>query len=257
MIFKKLTKNIFLLFSAFFFISLFGCSSADKSSINTDDPDRAFRIAKKNYDEKDYLQAIEDFSFIKVKFSGTSVSDKAQYYLGMSYYNREEFILAAYEFEYLIKNFATSSFAVDGRYMLAMSYYGLSPEYSLDQTYTKFAINEFKNFLELYPENPKSAIAESKIKELKNKLAYKELKAAELYIRMDSYKSALVYYENILQDYFDTDYADDALYGKINTLIKKKRYADARKEIERFESRFPKSPFMKNVQNIKNKIPTE
>ena len=50
-----------------------------------------------NYNNKDYVDAIEDFSLMKVKFSGTSISDKVQYYLAMSYLKQEEYILAAYE----------------------------------------------------------------------------------------------------------------------------------------------------------------
>ncbi|MCE1164555.1 MAG: outer membrane protein assembly factor BamD [Bacteroidetes bacterium] len=230
------------------------CGSSDRSNINTDDPEKAYNIAMESYNKKDYLQAIDDFSVIKVKFSGTSISDKAQYYFGMSYLKREEFVLAAYEFEYLLKNYATSSFAIDGRFQLAMCYFGLSPRYSLDQTYTYQAISEFKNFLELYPTDKNAPDAEAKIKELRNKLAFKELKSAELYMKMDDYKAATVYYEHVLDEYFDTDYADDALYGKIITLKTRKKYEEAKKEIERFETRFPKSDLLPKVQNIKKSL---
>lgn len=230
------------------------CSGTDRTNINTDDPEKAFQIAYDSYVKKDYLQAIDDFNVIKVKFSGTNISDKSQYYLGMSYLKREEYILAAYEFEYLLKNYATSSFAVDGRFQLAMCYFGLSPRFSLDQTYTYQAISEFKNFLELYPTDKNAPECETRIKELRNKLAFKDLKAAELYYKMDDYKSSIVYYDHILSEYFDTDYADDALYGKIVSLMTKKKYDDAKKEIERFESRFPKSDLLQKVERIKKSI---
>lgn len=230
------------------------CSGSDRSNINTDDPEKAFQIAFDSYQKKDYLQAIDDFTVIKVKFSGSNISDKSQYYLGMSYLNREEYVLAAYEFEYLLKNYATSSLAVDGRFQLAMCYFGLSPRYSLDQTYTYQAISEFKNFLELYPTDKNAPECEAKIRELRNKLAYKELKAAELYYKMDDYKASIVYYDHVLSEFFDTDYADDALYGKIVSLMTKKKYEEAKKEVERFESRFPKSDLFSKVQSIKKSL---
>ena len=205
-----------------------GCSGAGKSSIITDDPDKAFEQAKANYDKKNYVDAIEDFSYIKVKFSGTNISDKAQYFLGMSYIKQKEYILAAYEFEYLLKNYATSKYAVDGRFQLAMCYFGLSPKYALDQMYTHQAITEFKNFLELYPTDVNAPEAEAKIKELRNKLALKELKSAEIYSTMDNYKAASLYYDNVVNEYFDTDYADDALYGKIRMLIIRKKRLGSR-----------------------------
>jgi outer membrane protein assembly factor BamD len=143
--------KIHILFVLILFIAIQSCSSSDGSDIKTNDPEKAFLLAKRNYDNKDYLDAIADFSLIKIKFSGTKIIDKAQYYLAMCYYKREEYILAAYEFEYLIKNYPTSDYIIKARYNAAMCYYYMSPAYDLDQTYTKYAILEFQNFLELFP----------------------------------------------------------------------------------------------------------
>ena len=248
-------KYYLFLTAALLAIFFFGCSRSGSSDLsNIDDPEKAFALAMKNYDNKDYVDAIEDFSLMKVKFSGTSISDKVQYYLGMSYLKQEEYILAAYEFEYLLKNYTTSSLAIDGRYRLALCYYGMSPKYALDQTYTYQAITELKNFLELYPTDKNAPEAEKKIRELRNKLAYKELKSAELYATMEDYKAATIYYENVVSEYFDTDWADDALFGKIQTLVTRKKTTEAKAEIERFETRFPKSDLMSKVKTIKNKI---
>jgi outer membrane protein assembly factor BamD len=250
--------KVYLLLSVVLFAFVMaGCSGSGKSDINTEDPEKAFDIAKANYDKKDYVQAIEDFSLIKVKFSGTSISDKAQYFLGMSYLKQEEYILAAYEFEYLLKNYGTGNYATDGRFQLAMCYFGMSPKWPLDQTYTHQAITEFKNFLELFPTDKNAPEAEAKIKELRNKLALKELKAAELYSTMGDNKAATIYYESIVNDYFDTDYADDALYGKIKTLIARKKYDLAKKDIERFETKFAGSNLLVKVNSLKNTLPLQ
>ena len=235
---------------------LYSCgSSSNNGNINSDDPETAYFAAKSNYDQEDYIDAIDDFNLIKLKFSGTSVIDKSIYYLGMSYYKREEYILAIYEFEILIKNYPTSKFSENGRYRLALSYYKLSPPYSLDQTYTRYAINEFQTFLDLYPNSKHATTVDKRIAEMKDKLAYKILKSAQLYYTMDSYKSSLVYYNEILNDYFDSKYADDALYGKIQVLIIKKMYDEARKDINRFEDVFFASEYINKVRSLKSKIP--
>jgi len=249
-------KSLLLIFVLTFSTSVFySCGSSKGSDITTDDPERAYLLAKSRYDKKDYLDAIDDFNLIKLKFSGSSVIDKAIFYLGMSYYKREEYILAVYEFETLIKSYPTSSLIEDARYNLALCYFRLSPAYNLDQTYTRYAINEFQNFVELYPRSKYANEAETRIKELKNKLSLKAYKSAELYFNLSNYKSALVYFDNVLDEYFDTDYADDALYGKIQTLIIKKQYDNAKKEIERFESRFPSSEYLSRVKSLKSNIP--
>ena len=253
---KSFLKSFFLILILAFSSSVFySCGSSKGSDITTDDPERAFLLAKSRYDKKDYLDAIDDFNLIKLKFSGSSVIDKAIFYLGMSYYKREEYILAVYEFETLIKSYPTSSLIEDARYYLSMCYYRLSPAYNLDQIYTKYAINEFQNFLELYPKSKYANEGESRIIELKNKLSLKAYKSAELYFNLGNYKSALVYFDNVLDEYFDTEYADDALYGKIQALMIKKQYDKARKEVERFENRFPLSEYLTRVKALKSQIP--
>lgn len=236
-------------------VSFFACTSAGDTNINTEDPQAAFNIAMRAYNSRDYLQAITDFSFIKVRFSGSQVVDQAQYYLAMSHFNRKEYILSAYEFETLIRNYPTSDFAIQARYNMAMSYYNLSPEYYLDQTYTFIAISEFQNFIELYPNDEKVADARNKIRELRNKLSLKHLRSAELYLKMEDRRAALIYYDYILKDYFETEYADDALLGKIRILVERRRFEEAKEEIKRFEEMFSTSPFLGTVRSIKNTIP--
>ena len=231
-----------------------GCSSANKSNIDTDDPDKAYEIAMQSYNKKDYTQAVEDFSLIKLKFSGSKNIDKAQFYLGMSYYYRKEYILAANEFENLLKNYTSSEFQVEGRYMLAMSYYSLSPEYYLDQTYTNYALIEFQNFLIIYPKDKKVSEVEAKIKELRNKLALKEYSAGLLYVKMDRYKAAQVYFEKVQTEYYDTDYADDASFNKIKVLIMRKKTEEAKKEIASFESKYKSSLYYSQVENLKKSL---
>ena len=258
-IIKSPLKNISYTLLLLIFVSssliFSACSSSVKDDLDkTEDPDAAFNIAYSHYQKKDYLQAVEDFSVIKLRFSGSKIIDKAVYYLGLTYQARKENLLAAYEFEQLLKNYPGSEYAVQARYQLGMSYYNESPEYYLDQTYTQYAINEFKNFIDLYPNDPLAADAAAKIIQLKNKLALKLMKDAEQYAILDNYRAATIYYDLILDQYFDTEYADDALYSKINTLIIRKKYPEAQAEIKRFEQLFKGSELLRKVEELKNKI---
>ncbi len=252
---KHISYSLLLLIfvsSSFIFSA---CSSSVKDDLNkTEDPEVAFNTAYGHYTKGEYLQAVEDFSVIKLRFSGSKIIDKAVYYLGLTYMKRKENLLAAYEFEQMLKNYPGSEFAVQARYQLGMSYFNESPEYNLDQTYTQYAINEFKNFIELYPNDPLAADAAHKIIELKNKLALKLMKDAEQYTILDDYRAATVYYDIILDMYFDTDYADDALYSKINALIKRQKISEAQTEIKRFEQLFKSSDLLRKVEELKNKI---
>lgn len=248
----KIRYVIDFVFFLFIIIIIQSCVSSDKSDILPDDtPETAIQKAMKNYEQKKYLTAIDDFSLIKLKFSGSKIVDKAQFFLGMCHYHRGEYIIAAYEFENLIKNYSTSQYTKEARYYRALSFYKLSPDYSLDQTYTQMAIREFQNFMELYPSDSLAKDAQAKIKELRNKLALKDYKAAQLYVTLDNYKAADIYFDHIVEEYYDTDWADDALYSKIKLSISRNKVEQAIKDIEKFEKSFPDSPYLKEIQELK------
>ena len=253
---KLIFKSVIITFLIVTITGIFSaCTSANGPNINSDDPETAFSVAMKSFNSKDYLQAITDFSYIKVRFSGSAIVDEAQYYLAMSHFKRDDFILAAFEFETLIKSYPTSELVNQARFNMALSYFNLSPEYYLDQTYTQIAIDEFQNYIELYSDDPKVAEAKDKINQLRNKIALKYFKNAELYISLNEQNAALIYYDYVLKDYFDSQYADDALLGKITVLVNKKKYDLAREEIKRFEELFSSSSLLGSVHSLKNKIP--
>jgi outer membrane protein assembly factor BamD len=259
--FKRSAEKDFLLklLILLLFISIAGifisCSSSEQTELTTDNPETAFSIAKSKYNKGDYLDAIDDLSLIKLKFSGSSIIDQAIYYLGMSYYRRSEYLLAAYEFDYLLRNYPTSELTESALYQLGLSYTGLSPQYDLDQTYTRLAISEFQNYLEFFPSGKHTSEAERRINELRNKLALKAFSTAEIYYKLDNYRASIIYYDEVLNDFFDTQYADDALHGKIVALITRKQFAEARSEIERFEEKFPNSPLRSRVSALRSQIP--
>ena len=235
-------------------VFIYSCSSSEGSDIKTDDPEQAFRIAKRKFDDKDYLEAIDDFSLIKIKFPGTSVSDKAQFYLADSYYHRDEYILAAYEFESMLKNYPLSPLLPETRYKLGLCYYNLSPKYSLDQEFTRYAIEELELYIELYPEDKNVRNAEKKLNELKDKLAYKYYRTGILYMKMDDYKAASLYFRSVYEEFVDSDWADDAMIGEADALINAKKNDEAKRVLERFYKLFPKSTLKSKADNLMRSI---
>lgn len=230
-----------------------GCSSSG-SDISSDDPLKAFEKAKRKFDKKDYVEAIEDFSLMKIRFQGTEVSDKVQFYLAYSYYNQKEYLLSAYEFDNFLRYHPLSALYPEAKYMLGCCYYQLSPKYSLDQEYTKEAINELLTYIEKYPEDKNVPDAEKKVKELRNKLAYRDFYTAENYMKTDNYKAASLYYQNVYENYIDSDWADDAMVGQAEAFLNGKKYDEAKKVLEKFYKLFPKSELKTKADRLNSRI---
>ncbi len=250
---KKIKLSAIVLLALFTMQFIIGCGSS-KTDINTDDPQKAYDIAKRKYDKKDYVDAIEDLSFIKIRFPGTDVSDKVQFYLANSYFYPKEYILAAYEFESFLKNYPMSPLFPEGKYMLGNTYYELSPKYSLDQQFTKEALNQYLSYIESYPADKNVPDAEKKIKEMRNKLAFKDYWTAELYMKNDYYKAASLYYQAVYDEYIDSDWADDAMVGQADAYINGRKYEDAKKVLDKFYKLFPNSTLKSKADKLSGRI---
>lgn len=243
-------KNIFALI--FVTLFLFACSSTlDTTNMA---PEERLAYAIKLYQEEDSEEAVKEFESTILQYPGSSIIDDAQYYLAMTRFQREEFILAAYQFSKLIKGMPSSEFLADAQYMLAECYYQLSPDFTLDQQYTKKAIEEYQVFIDFFPLNPKVADAETKITELNDKLARKEFDAARIYERMEYYTAAFKYYDSVMEIYHDTQYAPLALYKKINLLVERERESEALTEAQKFIQKYPQDENFGAVEKIKNSL---
>ena len=130
-------------------ILVWNCSSSiDTTTLSAEEH---LAYAKKLMTDEDYEEAVMEFKSILLQYAGSTVNDDAQYFLGFTYYKREQYLLSAYEFSKLIRDIPASEFVQDAQFMLAESYYQLSPDYQLEQSYSKKAIEEFQAFIEFFP----------------------------------------------------------------------------------------------------------
>jgi outer membrane protein assembly factor BamD len=172
----------------------------------------------------------------------------------MTYYKRKQFLLGAYEFSKLIKNIPASPFVPDAQFMLAESYYNLSPAFSLDQAYTKKAIEEYQAFIDFFPANPKAEEADRKIKEMNEKLAQKEYQSGLIYERMGYEAAAIKYYGTVVDTYHDTKFAPMALYNKIILEVKKSMTGESLADISVFLSRYTADQKAAEIKNIETTL---
>jgi len=237
-------RVLFLILAASF--ALWNCSSyLDTTALTAEEH---LEYAKRLMMDEDYEEAVREFQSISLQYAGSSVNDDAQYFLALTYFKREQYLLAAYEFSKLIRDIPTSEFVQDSQFMLAESYYQLSPDYQLEQSYSKKAIEEFQAFIEFFPLHPKVEEAERKIDELYSKYAEKEFNSARIYERMEYYTAAIKYYEIVKDTYHDSKYAPMAHYNLIKLLVQRNLNDEALRSISEFLRKYPDNS---NVEELK------
>jgi len=234
---------------------LWGCArTLDTTQMSPEEHlDYALTLLNDDYS----LEALTEFQSILIQYPGSSVNDDAQYYLAMSYFKRDQYLLAVYEYSKLIRDIPASPFVPDAQYMLAEAYYQLSPPSSLDQVYSKKAIEEFQAFIDFFPTNERVAEAENKIVELNTKLAEKEYNSAVIYEKMEYYNAAIKYYGDVANTYHDTEFAPKALYNKISLLVMKERIAEALADITTYINRYPDSSEIASLKELEKSLLNE
>jgi outer membrane protein assembly factor BamD len=179
-----------------------GCPKrAQVVPVRPQDAQQAIDQAAGDLEARRYRQAADRFTFIIFNFPGSRQASDAQYYLAETYFRSADYAQAQSEFDFYLKSFPNSRFEEDATYKLALSYLKSAPGHVRDQTRTLKAREVVDEFLDAYPESPLRSQAVQLRADVDKRLALKEFDAARLYYTSGEYKSALVYYDYVMQSY--------------------------------------------------------
>lgn len=197
-----------------FALALAACGGEASQLLKNGTTEQRFTAGMKELEEEDYLEAQQFFNTVILQDPTSDFADDAQFYLAESYFRDGDFKLAAFNYNRLRTAFATSPFAKTAFFRSGESYYFSSPTYDRDQRETRYAIDVFRAFVSIYPTDSLSVIAKGRIGELLEKLARKDFMTAELYMKTEDYRSAVLYYDRVIEDYPSTEFARLAAAGR-------------------------------------------
>ncbi|MCQ2343704.1 MAG: outer membrane protein assembly factor BamD [Paludibacteraceae bacterium] len=245
-------------------VVLSGCSNYSKIQKSTD-ANLKFNAAKNYFLEKKYTRSIQLLESLMGEFRGTPQAEELLYLLAKSYMATEDYMSASEYFDTYLRNFPRGKFAESSRYEIAYCYYKDSPDVRLDQTATENAIYSFEEYLEYYPLGYHAEDALTYLIEMENKLSYKAYLSAKLYYDIglyggNNYRSCIVTAENMLRDYPDSEYRQDALF--LILLSKQKeaemsvdekkydRYSELIDECYRYSNEYPDGKYSKEANRV-------
>jgi len=233
-------------------ITLLSCSKGGvKESLS---PGEQFHRAQALYDSEDYLKAQTEFQRIVYSFPGQTFIDTAQFYLAMSYYQVESYPEAIGEFKRLLQAYASSPLADDAQYYVGMSHFNDSPGFAKDQTETYAAVDEFGVFLDRFSSSSFTDDVKAKLDILYDKLARKLYRSGYLYLRLNDFEPALIYFEQVRDNYPQTEWAKLALYYTGEAQQKLGRQSDALETFQNFVAAFPDHKLNKKAREKIEKL---
>ncbi|MCX7954006.1 MAG: outer membrane protein assembly factor BamD [Bacteroidales bacterium] len=242
-----------------FITLMYSCSEFQKL-LKSNDFEMKYQNAIKYYEKGDYFKARSLLEGLENVYKVSDRADKILYYLGQCYFKEHNYYVAAYYFNSVGQRYPLSPYKEEADYMSAYCLYLDSPDYLLDQTSTYKAIDALQEFINTYPHSKYVKHCNEMIDKLRNKLETKSFEAARLYYNMEEYKSAIVSFKNLLEDFPDTQYKEDAYYyiikasylHAINSIEskKKERLNSTISEYQKFISEFSNSKYLEELKKI-------
>ncbi len=240
-------------------IALSGCSDYQKL-LKSNDYEKKYEKAVELYNEGDYYRALQLFDQVIPVYRGKDEAEDLFYYYAYSYYNQGDNVMASYYFKRFAKSYPSSDRAEEAWYMSAYCKYLESPKYSLDQTNTREAINELQAFANRYPKSERLDKVNDLIDKLRAKLEKKNYEQAKLYFQMENYKAAIVSFNNLLNNYPDTEYREESLFKILESRYiyaknsipskQKERYMDVIEAYDKLISLYPDTDYKKKASKF-------
>jgi outer membrane protein assembly factor BamD len=209
---------------------------ANKNAIKPGDTvDVAFDKAKILYDKQKYGDAARAFETVLSLGRGSDQAREAQYLLADSYFKNKEYLISASEYRRYVTFYPRSERREEAEFMEAFSYYKISPRFKLDQTDTERAITLLRVFIGRYPDSQKTTEAAQLVDEMRNKLARKSFTSANMYFNLKLYSSAAMYYQVTLDNYPETEYAEQSLVRQIHSYVLFANISVSERQAERYQ----------------------
>jgi len=250
---KKMIKSFCLLLVL---LLVLGCAGSRKETPVLGAEDQ-LALAKREYEKKNFSEASLEFQKLIYNYPGAAFVDSAQYLLGMCYFREKDYPAAVGEFNKLLTSFYTSPLADDAYFMIAFAHYKDSPKAELDQKNTLRAISELNDFLEEYPQSEYAEEAQRLLFEARSKMAKKLYKTGKLYYKLKHYQSALLYLEEVLDLYPDTEFSAPSSFLVAESYLKQKKYDLAELEYRKFLERYPGNKLAGKVKKRLKKLDDE
>ncbi|KAA6233266.1 outer membrane protein assembly factor BamD [Chlorobium phaeovibrioides] len=272
-------------------MALWGCSSQKPAVKAETQVKEGYSRASEFYQKEEYEKAAAELEPLLFSSRATALEDDVLFLLADSYFHSEQYLLSSDMYDRLLQQVPRSPFREQAGFMLAQSYEKLSPVYELDQEYTRKAIESYSLWLgeygtrdsaavsrdldtyrELLKINPDNASyrerfegfsremkrqgsithATKAIPVLYDKLAASAYSVARQYVVLKKYKAAGIAFDEVVSRYSQTPWYRKALVGRIEVLVKRGKWFEARTAMDQFLQKYPES--LEEMKGLREEI---
>lgn len=247
-------------FTAYFLVLLAGFSCKFNKIEKNPDWRVKYEAGLAYYAKKDYYRASILFDQILPIIRGLPEAEKVQFNLAYCQYNEKLYLLAAEQFKSFYETYGRGVLSEEARFMHAFSLDKSSPGSNLDQTGSIQAMASMQEFLNRYPNSKFKDQAVEVIFTTQVKLEKKGFDNARQYVKMRSYKAAVVALNSFKDNFPDSKYLEEANYlillsqfeiAKQSISSKQpERYKEVVENYKTFVDQYPDGKFLKDAEKL-------
>lgn len=193
-------------------------------------PDALFTRGMELYQRGSHRRAAETLQQFVEQHAGDPRIPQALLTRGRAHVGAREHVLATADFMRVLTEFGSNPLARDARLALCETYVVLAPRPALDQEYTRAAISYCDSYATAYPATPEAEQARRHVVEMRTRLAQKVYENGLFYFRRRWNDAALVYFNQVANEYPETSLAPAALLRLYET-YGRMRYEEEQAEV--------------------------
>ena len=188
-----------------------------------------YKKAYENYELGDYNESIRLFDLVEKDYSYSEWAPKALLMKSFLYYDAARYIDALSNLQRFKKRFSGHANIDYAEYLIAMCLFEQINFASLTQENTSLALKQFNKILAEYPNSDYEIDIKFKIDLLNEQFAAKEMYIARYYIKKEKWLPAIYRLNNIVKNYQQTIYIEEALHRLVEVNYKLGNIASAKK----------------------------
>jgi outer membrane protein assembly factor BamD len=212
--------------------------------------EKLFQSAERLLERGLWDDALTAWEQVRDAYYTPELSMLAELKIADTYYLAERYPEAATSYKEFLRRYPDDFRASTVLFRLGQSYYRQILSRDRDQTNTRNALNTFEEFLRKYPNDPNATQAEQLVIRARTRLADHEVYVGRFYLQRKHYQPAIKRLENILAQFPDYYYRDEAFFFLGRAYLAAGQTHDAKQILSQLIKEFPASSYHEKASKL-------
>lgn len=219
-------------------IILISISCGKKTDLLDENIAERFNLGMQYFEKEKYLKAETEFNYLILNNPGSKLALDAQYYMAESMFHQEKYLESIIEYDRYSRFSDNLNKIEHANFRSCEASFLSSNDYLHDQGSAAELMDKLQVFIEKYPHSNYYSNIEEFFIEIRSRLAKKEYEAGRLYLKLEEYEAALIYFDDVISLYYDTKYADLARIETIFTYLLQQNPEKATSKLKNYSNKF-------------------